>query len=234
MKQITPHIYQIELGFVNAFLIADKNATGHTDLTLIDTGMPGSTPKIFDALRKEAFDPADLRRIILTHAHSDHSGSAAELQNQLKIPIWAHAHTATLVKQGLASRRPLVPTPGLFNWLIYHLAIKRAPQKIDPVPVDSHLSHGEILPLAGGIRVIETPGHAEGHLSLLVQNDDLLIVADACANVMGLGYTTVYEDFGTGRNSLEKVAALTFDKAVFGHGKPILVGAAQKFQAKFQ
>ena len=221
-------LLQISLGFVNAFIIKDQNG-----LTLVDTGMPGSAGKIVKAIKAAGLDPADVRRIIITHAHTDHAGSAAELQTLWKVPVWAHPDTATQVEKGLASQHPLVLTPGFANWLVWHLFVKRAPKNIDPVTIDRRLQDGEILPIAGGLRVIDTPGHASGHLSLLVEKERLLIAADICANTSGLVYSVAYEDLGIGRQSILKAAAFDFEEAVFGHGRPLKKNAANLMKAKF-
>jgi glyoxylase-like metal-dependent hydrolase (beta-lactamase superfamily II) len=236
LRPLSPHVYQLSLGFVNAFLLKDAANTKDTaagDLTLVDTGTPGSTPKIITALQKNGLDPASIRRIILTHAHTDHAGSIAHLKNLLGIPVWAHEGTANLVESGLTGQLPLHVTPGLVNKIVYQLFIKRTSQHIEATTIDRRLRDGEMLPIAGGTRIIHTPGHATGHLSLLIEADSLLLAADACANAGGLNYSTVYEDRDTGRQSLLKAAAFNFDKAAFGHGKPIHNGAAAAIRSKF-
>ena len=82
MKKISPHLYQLELGFVNAFLIED-DASG---LTLVDTGMPSRSASVFAQIKKTGKDPREIRRIIVTHAHTDHTGSAAAISKALDIP----------------------------------------------------------------------------------------------------------------------------------------------------
>src|SRR5258707_5541052 len=100
MKKITQQLYQLDLGFVNAFLIEDilpssDPADGLVrDLTLVDTGMPGNLSRIFAQMQKAGKDPRDIRRIIITHAHTDHTGSAAAISKEFNIPVWAHADTA--------------------------------------------------------------------------------------------------------------------------------------------
>jgi glyoxylase-like metal-dependent hydrolase (beta-lactamase superfamily II) len=230
LRPLSPHVYQLSLGFVNAFLLHD---TANGDLTLVDTGIPGSTPKIITALQKSGLDPAAIRRIILTHAHTDHAGSVAQLKNLLRIPVWAHADAANLVEAGLSGQLPLLVSPGFVNKIVYQLFIKRAAQHIEATTIDRRLQDAEILPIAGGIRIIHTPGHATGHLSLLLEQDSLLLAADACANAGGLNYSTVYENRDTGLQSLLKIAAFDFDKAAFGHGGPIKTGAAAAIRAKF-
>ena len=240
MKKITPHLYQLNLGFVNAFLIEDILAGPNLahglapGLTLVDTGTPGNLPRIFAQLKKAGKDPRDIRRIIVTHAHTDHSGSAAAISNELKIPVWAHADTARLVEQGRPGEGALHVSAGLLNQLIYQLFIRRG-GTIEPFSVARRLVDGEVLPIGGpgGVKVIYTPGHSAGHLSLLLQADRVLIAADICANAAGPDWSTVYEDRELGRQSILKAAALDFDKAVFGHGRPLTSAANARLNAKF-
>ena len=225
MKKITEHVYQISLKAVNAFVIEDDG------LTLVDTGTPNSADHILDSIRKGGKDPRDIRRIILTHAHPDHSGSAAELKRRLGVPVFAHSEDAALVEKGESGRQPMTLSPGFLNWLIYQLFIRRADQRIEAVAVDKRLSDGDLLP--GGIRVIHTPGHSAGHVSLLLEKEGVLIAGDICANMGGPGLSILYEDRALGLRSIQRVAALGFDKAVFGHGKALTEGASEKIKAKF-
>ena len=238
MKKITPHLYQLSLGFVNAYLIADDvpgpDAANGRGFTLVDTGMPGQAPRIFTQLKKAGIDSRDIRRIIVTHAHTDHTGSAAAISKALDIPVWAHADTARLVEQGRPGEAPLQVSPGLMNQLLYQLFIRRG-GAIEAFHIARRLVDGEMLPIggAGGVRVIYTPGHGAGHLALLLQTDGVLIAADICTNVSGLDWSTVYEDREMGRQSILKAAAFDFDKAVFGHGRPLTSAANTSLRKKF-
>lgn len=226
MKKITNHLYQISLGAVNAFVIEDNG------LTLIDTGLPGSTHKIFAALQKEGKNPADIKRIILTHLHTDHSGNAADIKRQTNARVYAHAEDAKLLEKGV-SGRPMTLTPGLTNKFIYQLFIKSAGNTVQPVAVEEKLADNDVLPLAGGLQVIHTPGHSAGHIALLLKSEGVLIAADLCAHVIGLAYSTLYEDKALGQQSILKAAALPFEQAVFGHGGLLHGAANEKLAEKF-
>jgi glyoxylase-like metal-dependent hydrolase (beta-lactamase superfamily II) len=227
MKKITNRLYQLSLGAVNAFVLEDDG------LTLVDTGLPGSTEKVFAALREAGKDPADIKRIILTHLHADHSGNAADIKRQTNARVYAHHADAPLLEQGV-SGRPLTLTPGLLNQLIYKLVIGSPTTTVAPVAVEEKLSDGDIIPLLGGIQVVHTPGHSAGHIALLLPSEGVLIAADLCSHVLGLAYSTLYEDRELGRQSILKAAALSFDTAVFGHGRPLSGQANQQLRAKFQ
>ena len=240
MEKITPHLYQLNLGFVNAFLIEDiasgpdAAAAAAKSFTLVDTGMPGNLPKIFKQLKKAGKDPRDIRRIIVTHPHTDHSGNAAAISKTLDIPVWAHADTARLVEQGRPGEAALHVSPGLMNQLIYQLFIRRG-GTIDAFPIARRLVDGEVLPIGGpgGVRVLYTPGHSAGHLALFLPADRVLIAADICANAAGLNWSTVYEDRELGRQSILKAAAFDFDIALFGHGNPLTSSANVRLNEKF-
>lgn len=226
MKQITNNIYQIALGAVNAFLIEDNG------LTLIDTGLPGSTDKIFTAIKKAGKSPDNIKRVILTHCHTDHAGNAAEIKRLLNVPVFAHSIDAALMEQGIGGR-PMKLTPGIINWIVYHLIIKKAGNTIAPFAVEEKLKDNDIIPVAGGIQVIHTPGHSAGHIALLVKEQGVLIAADICANFGSLAYSTLYEDMVTGKQSILKTTSFSFDKALFGHGSPLLSNASMKIKDRF-
>src|SRR3954469_23152807 len=108
-KQGVPGLWEVKIGFVNAFLLDTGDG-----LALIDTGIPGSPPKIQEAVRSIGRDTTDIRHILVTHCHSDHSGSLAEMKRLTGAPATIHPIDATMVREGKA-KRPLSPAPGLFN-----------------------------------------------------------------------------------------------------------------------
>ena len=227
MKRISNNIYQISLGWVNAFVIEDNG------LTLIDTGPKGSMGKIFSAIKNAGKNPYDIKRVILTHAHPDHAGSAEEIKRMLRVPVMAHREDAKIMGYGIAFRKEICLTPGLKNWLIYELAIKRSGIYIEPINIDEQLNDHDLLPLLGGIRVIHTPGHSKGHISLLAENEEVLIAGDLLSNSTGLGLSVIYENMAEGISSILKVTNLDFDKMVFGYGRPILKDAGSIMRQAF-
>ncbi|MCR8657488.1 hypothetical protein [Paenibacillus endoradicis] len=105
---------------------------------------------------------------------------------------------------------------------------------IDAVPVDVKLYGGESIDAVGGINVIEIPGHSLGQLAFsLQQHGGIMFVADAASNIPALGWSIGHEDMTIAKQSLKKLANLEFKIACFGHGKPILIGASQKFRNKW-
>lgn len=226
-KQVVPGVYAISLGVVNAFLIE----TDH--LTLIDTGLPGSAGRILEAVTALGRRPSDVRHILVTHCHIDHTGGLAALKQATGARASMHAADAALVKIG-RSGRPMTPSPGLINALVFRRFMTGPPGSIAPAEIEHEVTAEDILPAAGGIRPIHTPGHCAGHLVFLWPHQGgVLFAGDAAANMFGLGLSVGYEDLAEGRRVLTRVAALDFAVACFGHGRPILRDASQRFRQKW-
>jgi glyoxylase-like metal-dependent hydrolase (beta-lactamase superfamily II) len=82
--------------------------------------------------------------------------------------------------------------------------------------------------------VIHTPGHCAGQVAFLWPREGgVLFVGDAAANTLGLRLSISYEDLALGKRMLAKLAALPFSVALFGHGRTIASGAAEKFARKW-
>lgn len=99
------------------------------------------------------------------------------------------------------------------------------PQIQSPRPLKAVGDNDEVF----GLRVIATPGHTPGHVCVLDPTGSLLILGDAMTNVGKLGgpnpqYTA---DMAQAHLSVKKLAKLTFQRAVFGHGEPIDKDASQ-------
>ncbi len=225
--QIVPGVYAISAGPVNAFLLE-----GSDGCTLIDCGFPGSAAKILEAVRGLGKQEKDIRHIVLTHAHQDHIGSFAALKKATGADAYMHPADAPIATSGRGFR-PLKPAPGLMTGLLFRLFV-RPVTSVEAAPIDHLVEDGQQLPIAGGLTVVHVPGHCSGQIALLSpQNGGVLFAADACSNMMGVGWSLGYEDFEAGKRDLRKLAGLKFEIACFGHGKAILQGAAGKFKEKF-
>ncbi len=94
IRRITENVYELNLGKSNAFLIEDEK------LTLIDTGEPDSSGLILELLQSIGREPDDLKNILLTHSHPDHSGSAADLKAITGARVYMHAAEKKWVEAG--------------------------------------------------------------------------------------------------------------------------------------
>jgi glyoxylase-like metal-dependent hydrolase (beta-lactamase superfamily II) len=225
VREVVPGVWEIPLGFVNAFLV-DSEA----GLVLIDTGVPGSAKRILEAIDRLGRRPADIRHILVTHCHGDHAGGLAELKRLTGATAVMHPDDAALVRAGRCMR-PLHPSPGLFGAIVSRLARRLAPTAIEPAEVEHELRDGESF---AGLRAIHAPGHCLGqHAFLWPHHGGVLFAADAAGHVLGLSLIPLYEDLSEGLRSLSKLSAFDFSVACFGHGRPLPRDASSQFRAKW-
>lgn len=228
MKPILPGLYAVPLGAVNVYLL-----DGGDGLTLIDSGYAGSAPRIGAALEALGRRWPDVRQVLLTHCHPDHAGSLAEVKRLSGAPAVMHPLDAELVRAGRAVREQIVISPGLLNQLLFQLFIAGAPPTVEAAELEQTVDDGALLPAAGGLRVVHTPGHSAGHVAYLWEKQGVLFAGDTASHVAGLRLSINYEDLDEGRRSLQKLARLEFDAACFGHGGPLQRGAAAQFRRKW-
>jgi glyoxylase-like metal-dependent hydrolase (beta-lactamase superfamily II) len=208
-------LHTIALGPVNAYVL--ETAEGRV---LVDTGFPNTTEALTSAL--ESIGTPDL--LILTHGHIDHVGGVPALGD---VKIAAHTDEADLLAQGETSRglTPLEHCPPDLREMI-----KQKPT-VEPIQVDVRLNDGDTVPGFPSLKVLHTPGHSAGHISLLWGS--VLVVGDAAANFGQPVPPPVAEDIPLTLQTAAKLAELDIDAAVFGHGAPIASGASAAFRQAF-
>jgi glyoxylase-like metal-dependent hydrolase (beta-lactamase superfamily II) len=228
LAQIAHGVHLISLGIVNAYLVDGE------ELALVDAGAASDTDRIVAAIREHGREPAELRHILVTHCHPDHAGGVAALKRLTGAAVYMHP-LAAAVMRGEEAARPLRAAPGLLNRILCKTFIPRPPWKIPSVHVEHEVLDGDVIPLCGGIRAIHVPGHCSGQLAFhIMRGGGVLLAGDAAANIARLDLMLAYEDLDTGRRSLAKLAGLKFEVAGFGHGAPILRGAAARFREKWE
>jgi glyoxylase-like metal-dependent hydrolase (beta-lactamase superfamily II) len=201
VEEIAPGVYALGLGYVNAFFIADDG------LTLVDSGLPRRGDNI--------------KHIALTHHHADHVGSLAALAGRTGAATYIHPIDARITRGD--AKRPGPQT--LLGRVLFPLINLTRASRPEPFAVANEVTDGQELPIAGGVKVIHTPGHTAGHVSYLRQR--VLFAGDAAANIGRLGAPIGFftEDTAEAKRSIRKLAELDFDIACFGHGK-VLKGSA--------
>jgi recombination protein RecT len=151
----------------NSYLVGDTQ----TGFTVVDPGPhnAGHIQRLFDAAG------GDIRAIVCTHSHPDHSPGAAPLQALCvqrtgKKPPVLGLPSAPTARPG----SQFVPDRTLQNNELLEQY---------PPAVDANLGHNPD-PLAVGhtLQVIHSPGHAANHLCLLLQEDGLLFTGDHILN----------------------------------------------------
>jgi glyoxylase-like metal-dependent hydrolase (beta-lactamase superfamily II) len=211
--------------------------------TLVDAGTGegrsiGQVLDGLDAVRRDFGEPvrlADVRRIVITHAHVDHFGGLWHLVRRIR----AEHATAEVGVHELDRRfvsayeeRAAVANHALTCFL-KRAGVEPARQadvidafgyrkgRVRSVPVDFTLGDGQVL---DGLRFVHTPGHSPGHVCIAV--DNLLLAGDhLLARTVPQQWpesTAAYTGLGHYFESLEKVRRLEgIDVALGGHEPPI-------------
>ncbi len=122
---------------------------GEAGRVLIDCGAGVSAGKILDlAEAAGGGPPTDL---LLTHAHIDHIGGAAEIKKRCGLNVLIHQGDAQVLRDGDAEKSAA-------GW--YGLSL-------EPLEPDVVLTGGETIDLGGGRRlsIVHTPGHTPGSVA---------------------------------------------------------------------
>ncbi len=220
-EKLAPGVYRVDAlaipYAISVLLVADRDGW-----TLVETGMQGSVPRIQAALAALGANPADLRRIYLTHHHADHIGGLPRLG--------AWAPDAEIVAsepeaQIIADQRPPDPFSNAF-----FRALNRW-QRLPKAPVSRVAREGDTI---AGFRVIATPGHTLGHTSLLSEQHRLLVTGDAFGCLpfkLRVGVRRgVCTDPAQARRSAARLLEEDFTTVVLSHGPVLRDGAKQRLR----
>jgi glyoxylase-like metal-dependent hydrolase (beta-lactamase superfamily II) len=206
-----PRNSQGAAGFLNLTLILDEQ-NGNT---LVDAGLPGQAEAIGAALVEAGIGVRDLRRIIFTHQDLDHVGSGADLVRQSGARVLAHPADAPHIDGSLRLLKPS------HEMLEQRPQMREALERLEPVGIDEHLEDGDRLDLAGGTRVIFTPGHTPGHLCLYLERSKVLVAGDALTAEGGHlngPNPSMTLDMRPAMQSIKRLADLDVETIVCYHG----------------
>jgi hydroxyacylglutathione hydrolase len=219
MQQLAEDVYQLKgwpRNAINVYVIGD---------VLIDSATRQAEKRIMRQLAGRT-----IAAHALTHAHPDHQGSSHAVCERLGIPLWCGQGDIPAVETPGAIVNPKAP-----RWLN---ALQGRYWTGPPHPVARALSEGDEV---AGFTVLETPGHAAGHISFWRASDRTLIAGDVLGNMHFItampGLHTPPDVFtpdpARNRESARKLAELRPALACFGHGAPLRdPGKLAEFVAK--
>ncbi len=244
METAIDHLHALELPtpfVVGPITVYLADAPGEP-LTLVDTGPLTTSTRaaLEDGLARHGRAPQDLERIILTHAHVDHVGLAADLVAASGAQIISHPWNVPALEDHAGERERrrafygcLLRQAGVPAGVLQ--GVGQATEAMDsflrPVAVDAVVDEGDSLCLAGlEWRVLHTPGHAAGLICLFEPDGRTLLSSDHL--LAGISSNPVVEPPPPGREerllslvvyqaSLQRVAAMGIARALPSHGPAI-------------
>jgi len=200
--RVADHIHHLRLPFqivagpdMRLDRFVNVLAVDHEDgVTLVDSGVAGSEEAIFAEIGAMGRRPEDLVRVVLSHSHPDHIGSARTIQARTGCQVLAHPSEASWIEDPARQARER-PVPG-FDRLV-----------AGPVRIDRLLVDGDVVGDAPGkMNVIHTPGHSAGSLSLYFPEQEAVFTGDLLPVA---GDLPIYEDPVALASSVHRLQALS-------------------------
>jgi glyoxylase-like metal-dependent hydrolase (beta-lactamase superfamily II) len=229
LTAVTAHVHLARTPLVNWTLVS-----GDSGVMLIDAGFPGSRDDVLRSLNTLGFGPADVRAILLTHAHVDHLGAAIWFANTHNTPVYCHPGEVGHAKRDYleqVSPMALASKAWRPRWLAWSLEVARKGGLVrEGIPTVQPLRDDIAAGLPGRPTALPTPGHTSGHCSYVV--DRVLVSGDALVtghpllerNGPQLLPSMFHHSESECRRSLEVLAGAGTDTLIPGHGD-VWVGA---------
>lgn len=215
MKEIASKIYQFSgLQAGRVYAIVDDDG-----VSLIDAGLTSAGAKILRQLSKKGYQPTDVKRILITHAHGDHVGALPMLKEATGATVIASVVETPIVE----GREPIHFPPkdtlsGMARLMAY------AGKLVPGTPVDRQVNDGDVISeILGGLKVVAAPGHTAGQIAFWQPEQAFLFCGDALMNLFGLRlpFAAFTLNMSEAIRTVQKLAMLSPKTIFFGHGNPL-------------
>jgi len=200
--------------FLRAFLVrkGDMNI-------LVDTGRKSMRKRLFRQLRQQGVE--DIRVLMLTHAHFDHTENAAAVKQKFGADIIINELEAPFLREGKSNT--ISGTRGFASWLtrtfrsrildMYHY---------EPVIPDITFDDEYVIPGSdGALKCIHIPGHTPGSSAMIVDGE-IALAGDTMAHHLP---GSIFPPFGEDRQKIVKSWKVLLDNGcrlyLPVHGKPV-------------
>jgi glyoxylase-like metal-dependent hydrolase (beta-lactamase superfamily II) len=214
--KIIPGIYLVGAGMLglshpNDSYIYLLDARG--ELALIDAGVGLEIKRIFANIEEDGFDPAKIKKVILTHTHADHAGGCREMKERLGCTIFVPGNEIDLLEKGTDKELGLIIAKknGIYS-----------PDYFFPhCSADVAISHGDFISLGDlELRAIHTPGHSPGSTCYFLECRErkILFTGDVVFYEGEIGLLNYWgSNLADYRNYIDRLANLSVDVLLPGH-----------------
>lgn len=201
-REISRDVFQVGgQGLTAAQDAAVYLITVGTEAALVDAGCGRATDLLLANIEAAGIAQSDIRYLLLTHCHFDHTGGAAELRRRLGCVTVAHELDAGFIEAGDAE----VSAASWYG------------SRLTPCPIDRKLSGPRAsLPLGTtSIEALHIPGHSPGSLAYLFEADGQRILFGQ--DVHGPLAAELRSNAADYQDSLQTLLALRADILCEGH-----------------
>jgi len=134
-------------------------------LALIDVGAGMGAEAVVANVEAAGFDPKRIRHLVLTHSHADHAGGAARMRGLLAEPA---VHMSMAVAEYLRTG----DERGISLDVAKEAGFYPREYVFEACAVDNEVGEGDEIRVGDlALSVLDTPGHCDGHLSLMLDRD---------------------------------------------------------------
>ncbi len=224
--EVAPGVHRLGSERVNWYFVEQDGR-----ITIVDAGLSGYWDQLEPALAQLGFGLDNVAALVLTHAHSDHTGVAGHLHER-GVPVYLHADDHQLLQTGKESWKregsalSVLRHPRVWGFF-WHMARNGA---LKPPHIDDpkSIADGDELDVPGRPRVVHTPGPTPGPCALYFARNSTLFVGDLVCTwhpVLGrLGPQVMPAAFNVSSaqslESLQRLEGLFANVTLPGHGEP--------------
>jgi glyoxylase-like metal-dependent hydrolase (beta-lactamase superfamily II) len=235
VREVADGVFHVRGTEVNWYLVREGD-----ELTLVDSGYPGDVDRVEESVRVLGLTPADVRAVLLTHAHVDHMGAAQHFADRYGAAVLAdevearHAHREFLEQAGPMDVAKNIWRPGVLPWLTRVMRVGAAKD----VKVPSAAGFGAAaLDVPGRPVPVPTRGHTSGHTCYhfpaagAVCTGDELVTGHAVVKRVGPQLPPAFFQERDTRDAVLPLAELDADLILPGHGDPLRMPLADAVRA---